>query len=87
MTYFKISTGKFIEFDETTNRATIYLKEDLQTQKIDLIKRIGEVDPSVPTTNAGWIAWAKAHYPYVDHSLEQVELDRISAILEAIKVV
>lgn len=85
MTYFKIATGKFIGYDETTDRAIIYLKADLLQQKADLEARIAQADPNMPTDNAGWVAWAKTHYPYVDHSLEQAELTRISAILLAIK--
>lgn len=85
MQYFKISVGKFIEYDETTNYARIIIKTELQTQKQELINRIGAIDPNQPTTNAGWIAWAKANYPYMDHSREQAELDRIQAVLDAIK--
>lgn len=85
MTYFKIGTGKFIQYDEATERAVIIVKADLQAQKADIIARINETDPNQPSTNADWIAWAKANYPYVDHSVEQAELDRINSILDAIK--
>lgn len=85
MQYFKISVGKFIEYDDLTNRATIIIKADLQAQKQDLLARLATVDPNQPKTNAEWIAWAKANYPYVDHTAEQVELDRIQVILDAIK--
>lgn len=83
--YFKIATGKFIEYDDATNRATIIVKADLLQQKQELIDRIGVPDPNVPTTNAAWVTWAKEHYPYVDHSAEQRELDRVNAVIEAIK--
>lgn len=83
--YFKISTGKFIEYDDLTERARIIVKAELVQLKKELLERIGEPDPSKPTTNAGWVAWAKEHYPYVDHSVEQAEIDRISVVLEAIK--
>jgi hypothetical protein len=85
--YFKIAgkVGKFVMVEENNGHATIFLKADLLTQKADLIARIGTTDTSVPTTNAEWIAWAKANYPYVSHAAEQAELDRITAIIEAIK--
>ncbi len=83
--YFKIATGKFIEYDDATERARIILKSDLLNQKSELIARIGTIDPNVPTTNAAWILWAKANYPSVDHSVEQAELDKINLILDAIR--
>jgi hypothetical protein len=85
MMYFKIGPGRFIEYDEKTERATIITREELTAQKQELIRRIGEPDPNMPTTNAGWIAWAKAQYPYMDHSAEQAELDRVTAVIAAIK--
>lgn len=85
MQYFKIGTGKFIEYDDVTGLARIILKEDLRQQKIGLETRIATADPSLPKTNAEWITYAKANYKYVDHSMEQVELDRIDSVLLAIK--
>jgi len=85
--YFKIDPGKFIQFDDVTNRAQILVKAELQDEKRDLITRIGTPDPGLPQTNADWIAWAKSHYPYVDHSAEQRRLDEVNAILDAIKLV
>ena len=85
MTYFKISAGKFIQYNELTNQAQIIIKADLQAQKQDLQARIATADPNQPKTNAEWIAWAKANYPYVDHSQEQAELDKINTILDSIK--
>lgn len=85
MQYFKISTGKFIEYDEVTERAQIIIKTELQKEKQELQDRIGAVDPNKPTTNAEWVAWGKANYPDIDHSQEQAELDRINSVLDAIK--
>ena len=87
MQYFKIAgkTGMFVEFDDANNRTTLVVKTDLQQQRQELIARIGTPDPTQPTTNAAWIVWAKANYPYVDHSAEQAELTRVDAILAAIK--
>jgi hypothetical protein len=85
MQYFKISTGRFIQYDETTERSKIIIKADLQAEKQELQARIAEADPNQPTTNAQWVTWAKANYPYVDHSAEQTELNRINTILEAIR--
>lgn len=85
MQYFKISTGKFIEYDEATNSARIIVKADLQQQKTELETRIGTPDPNMPTTNGQWITYAKEQYKYVDHSAEQAELDKINAQLLAIK--
>ncbi len=85
MQYFKISTGKFIEFNELTDQARIIVKDDLQQQKTELETRIGTPDPNMPKTNAEWIAYAKEQYKYVDHSAEQAELDKINAQLLAIK--
>lgn len=85
MQYFKISTGKFIQFDEINDRAVIIIKSDLQTQKKELQARIGTTEPGLPTTNAEWIAYGKANFPYTDHSAEQAELDKVNIILEEIK--
>jgi hypothetical protein len=85
MQYFKIAAGKFIQYDETNERAVIIVKADLIEQKRLLIERIGTPDPNQPKTNAQWVEWAKANYPYIDHSQEQAELDRIQAILDAIR--
>ena len=87
MTYFKISTGKFVQYDEATNKAIIVVKTDLQTQKSDLEARIAQADPNMPKTNAEWITWAKANYKYVDHSMEVAELNRINGILDGIKLI
>lgn len=85
MQYFKIGPGKFIMYDEATERARIILRADLLEQKYLLDERINEADPNQPKTNAEWVAWAKAHYPYVDHSAEIAELERVQAIIGAIK--
>jgi hypothetical protein len=85
MQYFKIATGKFVQYDESTDRATIILKEELKAQKTALEERIATADPNQPTTNAEWIAWAKSHYPYMDHAAEIAEVDRINTILDAIR--
>lgn len=85
MQYYKIAIGKFIEYDEATNFARIIIKADLLQQKKDIEARIATADPNMPTTNAGWVAWAKEHYPYVDHSAEITELAKIQAIIDAIK--
>jgi len=85
MQYFKISTGKFIEFNELTDQARIIVKDDLQQQKTELETRIGTPDPNMPKTNAEWIAYAKERYKYVDHSMEQSELDRVNSVILAIK--
>ena len=83
MTYFKISTGKFIEFDETTEKARIIVKADLVAEKQELVERI-KINPQ--PTDKELLAWAKEKYPYVDHTAEQVELDKITVVLDAIKV-
>ena len=83
--YFRVAIGKFIQYDDVTSRAIIILRTDLQTEKKELQDRIGAPDPNIPTTNAQWIAWGKAHYSYIDHSAEQARLDEVNAILTAIK--
>jgi hypothetical protein len=85
MQYYKISTGKFIQYDEQNNRAVIIIKSELVAQKQALTERIATADPNQPKDNAGWVAWAKMHYPYVNHQMEIAELARIEAILLAIK--
>jgi len=80
--YFKISTGKFIEFNEDTNQAKIIVKQDLVSEKADLIARI-KVNPE--PTKEELLAWAKENYPYVDHTEEQKRLDEVLIILESIK--
>ena len=85
MTYYKIAAGKFIEYDEATNFARIIIKDDLLAQKASLEERIAQADPNMPTDGEGWKLWAKANYPYVDHSVEITELNKILEILSAIK--
>jgi hypothetical protein len=87
MQYFKIAgkTGWFVELNDVTNRVSIVVKADLLQQKAELVARIGAPDPGQPATNAEWVTWAKAHYPYMDHSAEQAELTRIETIIAAIK--
>lgn len=82
MTYFKIDTGKFIEFNEDTNSARILVKADLITEKKALIDRI-KVNPQ--PTNTELLEWAKENYPYVDHSVEEKELENINLTLDAIR--
>jgi hypothetical protein len=85
--YLKIAgkTGMFVAFDDVTNRIEILLRTDLQREKNELETRIGTPDPNQPKTNADWIAWAKANYPYTDHSAEQARLDAVNAVILAIK--
>lgn len=83
--YFKIAIGKFIQYNDVTNQAKIIIKADLLLQRDELIARIGAPDPNLPTTNAQWIAWAKEHYNYVDHSAEQAQLDALLIVIDAIK--
>lgn len=85
MQYFKISTGKFIEYDKTNNFARIIIKADLLAQKASLEERIAQADPNMPTTNEQWREWAKNHYPYVSHQAEIDELAKVNAIIDAIK--
>jgi hypothetical protein len=85
MTYFKIATGKFIQYDEATNQALVVIKADLLAQEAELRARIDMADPNQPKTNAEWLVWAKEHYPYVDHSAEIAEVVKINSILLAIK--
>lgn len=85
MLYFKVGAGKFVEFDDMKERARVIIRAELVEQKRLLQERIATADPNQPKTNAEWIAWAKANYPYVDHSAEQAELERIETILDAIK--
>lgn len=83
--YFKIEPGKFIQFDSSNNRAIIIVKSELQQLKASLEARLSAIDPNKPRTNQEWVAWAKAHYPIVDHSSEITELARVQAILDGIK--
>lgn len=85
MQYFKIETGKFIQYDENTNRARVIVITELLALRKDLLARIAEADPNQPETDEEWIKWAKDNYTYVDHSVEQEELDKINEILLAIK--
>lgn len=85
MTYYKISTGKFIEYNEDNDSARIILRTDLQQQKTELETRIGTADPLMPKTNAEWIAYGKSCYKGVDHSAEEWELSKVNAQLLAIK--
>lgn len=82
MQYFKISTGKFIEFDEDSQKARIIVKADLVAEKQELVERI-KINPQ--PTNKELLAWAKTNFPFVDHTAEQGELDKINVVLDAIK--
>jgi len=85
MQYFKIGPGRFVQYDEAAERARILARAELVAERQALQERIATADPNQPKTNAEWIAWAKAHYPYVDHGAEIEALARIEAILEAIR--
>lgn len=85
MQYFKIAPGKFIQYDDTTGRLTVLVRSELLTEKQELLERIRLGDSQQPTSAAAWIAWAKANYPYVDHSAEQIRVDEIEVLLGALK--
>ena len=85
--YFKIAgkTRMFVELDDDTNRVQVIVRDELIAQRNELQTRIGTPDPNIPKTNAEWIAWAKANYSYIDHTAEQAELDKVLALIDAIK--
>jgi uncharacterized protein YydD (DUF2326 family) len=85
--YFKVSgiRGTYISVDDQTNAVILYNKFDLQSQKEYLKEQIAQIDPNLPSTNAEWISWGKANYPYINHATEISELAKVQAILDAIR--
>jgi len=62
--------------------AQVFDVDELKAQKKDIQKRL-EADKS--PSDEELLAWAKVNYPFVDHSLEITELERVNKILEEIK--
>jgi hypothetical protein len=83
--YFKVGVGKFIQYDDVTSRVTIIFKDNLLKLKEDLVARIDCGDPLQPKNKDEWVAWGKTNYPFMDFSAEQEELDKVNAVIEAIK--
>jgi len=85
--YFKIAgkVGKFVEYDETTNRTVILVKSELLRHKQQLQDRINTADPSQPKNDKEWIAYGKSVYPYMDFSATIDELARVQTQIDAIK--
>ena len=85
--YFKVSgaRGTYISIDDETNSVILYNKFDLQSKKEYLKEQIAQPDPNLPSTNAEWISWGKANYPYINHASEILELAQVQAVLDAIK--
>lgn len=64
------------------DRVEIVNQKDLEAQKTDIEKRIAA---DVQPTDKELLSWAKLNYPVTDHSVEVKELERIDALLKAIK--
>lgn len=80
METFITKDNKTIIYDNGSAR--VIDPKELEAQKADIEKRLAE---AVIPTDKQLLDWAKANYPYVNHSAEIAELERINNILEAIK--
>lgn len=80
METFTTKDGKKIIYEN--DYAKVIDTKELEAQKADIEKRLAE---AVIPTDKQLLEWAKANYPYVNHSAEIAELERINNILEAIK--
>ena len=88
MEYYKIATGKFIEYDVDTERAIIFLRSDTNAEIIEINKEIASL--SKAKTNAELLQWARENYPYVKESERlatiNVRLNFLQARIDAINL-
>jgi hypothetical protein len=80
MEKFDTKDGKVIQYED--GQATVIDPKELEAQKEEIEKRL-VINPE--PSKEELLGWARANYPYVDHSAEKKELDRISNVLEDIK--
>ena len=76
-----------VEYDTETLQSRMYRRKELVSDKKNAEARLAEVGKA--PTNQEILAWAKAHYPYMDRGPEVAALTeqiaRIEAILEGAK--
>lgn len=80
METFTTADKKKLIYDNGTAR--VYDPVELEKEKTAIEERLAEV---VTPTDKELLAWAKANYPYVDHSAEVKRLEEINTLLESIK--
>jgi hypothetical protein len=80
MQIYKPDNDTRIVFENNTSR--VYKISDLSQQKIELAERIGAY---VAPTDEEKLAWANENYPFIDHSKEVEELEKIEELLDLIK--
>lgn len=82
MKYIKIDSNTFIQFNGETQQSVTLNKGELENQVTEIEKRLKN---AIIPTDEELLAWAKENYPFVDHSAEQIELERIQGILDQLK--
>jgi hypothetical protein len=84
----KVDRDSFIEVHTDTKSSTWIDKPTIVANLADAKARVSEVKPP---TDKELLAWAKANYPFVDNSVEQVYVKQVietnEALLEQIKTV
>jgi negative regulator of replication initiation len=76
MTIIKVDEDKYVFIDGLT--ATVYSISDL-TQRVSDIQ--GRIDATPQPSDEELIAWAKSNFPFIDHSEELKEVERLETIL------
>jgi negative regulator of replication initiation len=79
MTIIKIDDDKYVFVDGLT--ATVYSISDI-TQRISDIQ--SRIDDSPQPSDEELITWAKSNFPFIDHSEELKEIEKLTEILEKI---
>jgi len=82
MKYIQLDKDRWVEVNEETNSSRVIVKSELISQIKDIELRITD---SIQPTDKDLLAWAKNNYPYVDHSIEQQEWEKLSSLLENLK--
>lgn len=81
MQYIKLSSDKFIQYDETNDTSRVIVKSELESQLTEAKARLAEIPPA--STDKELLEWAKANYPFMDYSNEKQSLEQIISEGEA----
>lgn len=85
MQYFLIDEklNKYVEVDETTDKARVFIKGELEKQTLEAKARLNKIPDPVPDSEL--LAWAKLNHPMnMDYSKEREILEKLIADNKAI---
>jgi len=85
MQYFTIDEkiGKYIEYDETTDKARVFIKKDLEKQVTEAQVKLASIPDSIDDKEL--LEWAKVNHPQnMDYSKEQEVLQKLISANEAV---